>query len=216
MSEKYYVTDSELSVRFPLYTRANVGEVFPEPVTPLTGSGIMFHSEIAWREAWERIGAFQMDEFPPDEMAQLGIVGGYCYLNASLIRLFGERAPGLTWKDMDEQFFGAQPGIPPYVAVDGDEDLVATKKTGDTFGWALSLTKIDELDELTADRNDTRQLRADRPDYAAMASAILRAPHLHHVHGNRARRHHQCCRYGGRPPRSVHADHRRYWPGRFC
>jgi rifampicin phosphotransferase len=169
MSEKYYVTDSELSVRFPLYTRANVGEVFPEPVTPLTGSGIMFHSEIAWREAWERIGAFQMDEFPPDEMAQLGIVGGYCYLNASLIRLFGERAPGLTWKDMDEQFFGAQPGIPPYVAVDGDEDLVATKKTGDTFGWALSLTKIDELDELTADRNDTRQLRADRPDYAAMA-----------------------------------------------
>ena len=116
MSEKYYVTDSELSERFPLYTRANVGEVFPAPVTPLSGSGVMFRSEIAWREAWERIGAFGMDEFPPDEMAQLGIVGGYCYLNASIIRLFGERAPGLTWKDMDEQFFGAQPGIPPYEA----------------------------------------------------------------------------------------------------
>jgi phosphohistidine swiveling domain-containing protein len=168
MSEKYYVTDSELSERFPLYTRANVGEVFPDPVTPLTGSGIMFHSEIAWREAWERIGAFQMAEFPADEMAQLGIVGGYCYLNASIIRLFGERAPGLTWKDMDEQFFGAQPGIPPYVAVDGDEDPAATEKIGGTFGWALSLTKIEDINELTEDRNDTRQLRANRPDYSAM------------------------------------------------
>ncbi len=170
MSEKYYVTDSALSERFPLYTRANVGEVFPDPVTPLTGSGFMFHSEIAWREAWVRVGAFRMDEFPPEEMAQLGIVGGYCYLNASLIRLFGERAPGLTWKDMDEQFFGAQPGIPPYVAVDGDVDPAATEKIGGTFGWALSLSKIEDLEELTEDRNDTKQLRADRPDYSTMSN----------------------------------------------
>jgi len=170
MSKKYYVTDSDLSERFPLYTRANVGEVFPDPVTPLTGSGFMFHSEIAWREAWDRVGAFRMDEFPPDEMAQLGIVGGYCYLNASLIRLFGERAPGLTWKDMDEQFFGAQPGIPPYVAVDGDVDEAATEKIGGTFGWALSLSKIDDLEELTEDRNDTKQLRADRPDYSTKSN----------------------------------------------
>jgi hypothetical protein len=31
-----WVPDSTLSVRFPIYTRANVGEVFPDPVTPLT------------------------------------------------------------------------------------------------------------------------------------------------------------------------------------
>ena len=173
MSEKYYVTDSALSERFPLYTRANVGEVFPDPVTPLSGSGVMFRSEIAWREAWERIGAFQMDEFPADEMAQLGIVGGYCYLNASIIRLFGERAPGLTWKDMDEQFFGAQPGIAPYEAADGDENLAATEKIGGTFGWALSLAKVDDLEDLTKDRNDTRQLRADRADYSAMTDGEI-------------------------------------------
>ena len=50
----------------------------------------------------------------PDEFCQLGVLGGYCYLNASLIRLFGERAPGLSWQTMDEQFFGVQPGIPAY------------------------------------------------------------------------------------------------------
>ena len=36
MATKYYVTDTDLSDRFPLYTRANVGEVFPDPVTPVS------------------------------------------------------------------------------------------------------------------------------------------------------------------------------------
>ena len=31
-----WIADSSLSARFPIYTRANVGEVFPDPVTPLT------------------------------------------------------------------------------------------------------------------------------------------------------------------------------------
>ena len=59
------------------------------------------------------MGAFEADE-ASDDYVQLGVVGGYCYLNASLIRLFGEPAPGLSWQLIDEQFFGAQPGIPPY------------------------------------------------------------------------------------------------------
>ena len=43
--------------------------------------------------------------------------------NASLIRLFGERAPGLSWQLIDEQFFGAQPGIPPYQEEPGTSAL---------------------------------------------------------------------------------------------
>ena len=31
-----WIADSGLSERYPIYTRANVGEVFPDPVTPLT------------------------------------------------------------------------------------------------------------------------------------------------------------------------------------
>ena len=103
MSDRYYVTDTSLSERFPIYTRANVGEVFPDPVTPLTSDTALFLAELGWRDAWERMGAFDLDEFPPDDYCQLGVLGGYCYLNASLIRLFGERAPGLTWQMMDEQ-----------------------------------------------------------------------------------------------------------------
>ena len=120
MGNKYYVTDTDLSERFPIYTRANVGEVFPDPVTPLTSDTTLYQAELGWRDAWVRMGAFDADEFPEGIYAQLGVLGGYCYLNASMIRLFGERAPGLSWEAMDAQFFGAQPGIPPYVEAAGD------------------------------------------------------------------------------------------------
>ena len=173
MTQRYYISDTALSERFPIYTRANVGEVFPDPVTPLTSTTVLYVSELGWREAWRRIGAFTAEEFPTDEFSQLGVVGGYCYLNASLIRVFGERAPGLTWKDMDEQFFGAQPGIPPYEEMPGDVNPEATKKIGETFGWALSVTSIDDLDELTADRIRTKQIHADRPDFTQLSNVEL-------------------------------------------
>ena len=53
MTERYYVTDSDLSEQHTLYTRANVGEVFPDPVTPLTSSTGLYQAELGWRDAWE-------------------------------------------------------------------------------------------------------------------------------------------------------------------
>ena len=53
MGDKYYVTDTDLSERFPIYTRANVGEVFPDPVTPLTRA---IGEELGSRlRLWERL-----------------------------------------------------------------------------------------------------------------------------------------------------------------
>ena len=168
MGHKYYVTDTDLSGRFPIYTRANVGEVFPDPVTPLTSDTALWEAEIGWREAWFRMGAFVPDEFPDGTFCQLGVQGGYCYLNASLIRLFGERAPGLSWQAMDEQFFGAQPGIPPYVEEPGDQRPDLTEKIGATFAWVFSKQSLSDLDELTDDRLETKRIRAERPDLSAL------------------------------------------------
>jgi rifampicin phosphotransferase len=173
MSERYYVTDTSLSERFPIYTRANVGEVFPDPVTPLTSDTALYLAELGWRDAWERMGAFDLDEFPPDEYCQLGVLGGYCYLNASLIRLFGERAPGLSWQMMDEQFFGAQPGIPPYEEMPGDVRPEMTEKIGSTFGWVFAQQSLDDLTELTDDRVETKALRVNRPDLSALTDEQL-------------------------------------------
>lgn len=173
MGDRYYVTDSDLSSRFPLYTRANVGEVFPDPVTPLTSTTALWLAELGWRDGWVRMGAMDADEFPDDEFCQLGVQGGYCYLNASIIRLFGERAPGLSWQLMDETFFGAQPGIPPYEEMEGDVRPDLTEKIGQTFSWVFAQTSLDDLTELTDDRNETKAIRDARPDLATLSDLEL-------------------------------------------
>lgn len=173
MTTKYYVTDTELSARFPIYTRANVGEVFPDPVTPLTATTGLWLAELGWRDAWQRMRVFDADEMPDGEFCQIGVVGGYCYLNVSLARVFGERAPGLSWQDIDAQFFGTQPGVPPYQEMPGDVRPDLTEKIGEVFAWALAQTSLDDLTELTEDREETVQLRAARPDHTAMTDAEL-------------------------------------------
>jgi len=170
---RHDAADTTLSTRFPIYTRANVGEVFPDPVTPLTSDTGLWLAELGWRDAWVRMGAFEADEFPPDEFCQLGVQGGYCYLNASLIRLFAERAPGLSWRDMDEQFFGAQPGIPPYEEAPGDVRPDLTERIGATFAEVFAARTLADLDELTADRARTIALRAARPDLTQLTDREL-------------------------------------------
>lgn len=165
----FSTTDTQLSARFPIYTRANVGEVFPDPVTPATRSPLLWESELGWRDAYVRMGAFDPDEFPADEFCILGVSGGYCYLNASVMRLFGQRAPGLSWKAIDEQFFGAQPGIPDYVERPGDVRPDLTEKLQATFGWVFSITDVDQLDRLTDHRNRTIDLRRKRPDFSELS-----------------------------------------------
>ena len=169
----FTVTDTSLSSRFPIYTRANVGEVFPDPVAPATRSLLLYESELGWRDAYIRMGAFDADEFPENEFCILGVAGGYCYLNASVMRVFGERAPGLTWKAIDEQFFGAQPGIPDYVEQPGDERPDLTAKLEQTFGWVFSITDVDQLDRLTDHKNRTIALRARRPDFSSLSDTEL-------------------------------------------
>ena len=169
----FTVTDTSLSTRFPIYTRANVGEVFPDPVAPATRSLLLFESELGWRDAYIRMGAFETNEFPDDEFCILGVAGGYCYLNASVMRVFGERAPGLSWKAIDEQFFGAQPGIPDYIEQPGDVRPDLTEQLEQTFGWVFSITDVDQLDRLNDHKARTIDLRASRPDFSSMSDLEL-------------------------------------------
>lgn len=169
----YAVTDTGLSTRFPLYTRANVGEVFPDPVTPSTRGTYLWESEIGWRDAYVRMGAFEYDEFPDDEYCILGVAGGYCYLNASVMRLFGERAPGMSWEVIDEQFFGAQPGIPDYEAQPGDVRPDLTAKLEETIGWVFAQSHVGDLERLTDQRERTIEMRENRPDFADMSDQEL-------------------------------------------
>ena len=119
--------------------------MFPDPVSPLTFSLAMPTSaEGGWRDALVRIGAFTHDEFSPDNMETLGVFGGYCYLNAAVTRILGERAPGLSAQAMDDLFFGAQPGIPPYEPAPGDQNEERTAAIDGALA-ALGALRIDGI-----------------------------------------------------------------------
>jgi pyruvate,water dikinase len=157
---KPWVVGSRPSKRYPLWTRANVGEVFPDPVSPLSFSLLMEKdTEGAWRDALVRMGAFTYDEFVPDNMETLGIFGSYCYLNAQVTRILGERAPGLSAQAMDDLFYGAQPGVPPYEAAPGDHNEERTAALAKTFEWAMTVQELEGARRMERQMNALREAR---------------------------------------------------------
>ncbi len=176
MENDTWVVSTGVSERFPFYTRANVGEVFPDPVAPSSFSYAIYHdgrpqgSELGFRKAYERMGVFTADEYDPDDCQFLGVHNGYCYLNASMMRLMGHRAPGMTTEDVDLAFFGDAPGVPPFVEQEGDTRPELTAKIGEVFQWALT---VHELDDVRADEKKVDELRANRPDASAMSDREL-------------------------------------------
>ena len=166
-----WVVDNPPSGRYPIYTRGNVGEVFPDPVTPLSWTiAGRPGAEQGWRDALVRFGAFEADEFDPDELEVLGVFGGYCYLNVSISRILGARVPGLTPEQIDFSIFGEQPGVPPYEAAPTDERPDLTARSGATLQWVLT---ADELPELVEEQRLVEGLRDGRPDLAALPDAAL-------------------------------------------
>ena len=170
MAERWIV-DDEPSERYPIYTRGNVGEVFPDPVTPFSASfAITPYSEPGWRDALVRSGIFTEGEFDPDHNEIIGIFGGYCYLNVSINRISGVRVPGMTPEMIDLALYGSQPGIPPYEPQPGDDD---PDRATAAFEWLIWIMTATELPELAGEEALTKQLREERPDLAALSDAEL-------------------------------------------
>jgi len=169
-----WITDSEPSLRYPIYTRANAGEVYPDPVAPLTGSLAMLEAgEAGWRDAYVRSGTFSYDEFERDRPNTIGCFGGYLYLNMSQTRIYGVRFPGLTPEQVDFQYFGEMPGIASYAdeARPTDEKPEATER----LQWWLDnyVFARDALPEIDDDRRQIDRLVAARPDFRDLAAQEL-------------------------------------------
>ena len=180
-----WIVDSTPSRRYPIYTRANVGEVFPDPVTPLTATiGITAQAEPGWRDAFARFGAVELDEYDPDNNEIIGVFGGYCYLNVSLSRIVGVRTPGLSPEMIDATFFGTQPGIPPYQPQPTDERPDLTERIGGTLQWILTTP---DLPELMAEQEALESLRDLRPDLSSLRDDELVA-RLRQLMGDHFRR----------------------------
>ncbi len=165
-----WVMDNPPSRKWPLYTRGNVGEVFPEVVLSFTWDLIGKEAENGWRDSYERLGLVADGDFPPDEdMIILGVFGGYCYINASYVRILGVRAPGGSVEVIDKQFFG-ESDAPPYTPRPGDKNLKSSAKLG---RLVLKLLGTKELPALEDDKRRTAAWVGQHPGSDASDEALL-------------------------------------------
>lgn len=166
-----WITDTEISTRFPYYTRANADEVGPEPFSPLGWS-------LGWAqgcipgvaEGFVRFGVVRRDEFALDPPEVFGNWGGYFYNQLSLPRVMGVRMPGATWEAIDLAYFGDHPGVPTYTPHPDDDDEVQSAKLAETMGWAMSTTSYPEQEQVS---QVSFQAVADRPDLTSLSNAEL-------------------------------------------
>ena len=90
---KRWITDWQRCERLPYYTRANAGEVLPEPASPL-GWTLVFEQGLL--QGWLRgfVGVRHLPRgasCPSDRPPVAGLFGGYFYINLSHMRLMGMR-----------------------------------------------------------------------------------------------------------------------------
>jgi len=166
-----WITDTPAaSMRFPLYTRSNASDVMPDPVSPLGVTLSIVGVMDGWRDGQVRNGAFEMSELTAEGInPTCGFFNGFFYVNASLVRVFGERS-GAGAAGMDAAFFGNRPDTPPYVAHPDDQSEAAAARLAERVGWVLSTTDYPELDEHKAVADG---VRADRPDLSSLSDNEL-------------------------------------------
>jgi pyruvate,water dikinase len=170
-----WIHNDPASKIYRLTSRANVGEVFPDPITPLNATaGFLHNLEPGWRDAFVACGVWDHDIYdsavPHNPLINFN---GYLYLNMSLMRLFGVRVPGFSPEAVDHQYFGDMPGIPSYEseARPGDENPAFSEKAGAWLvGEVLGATDLDALD---AERRTVEEIVAHRPDLSKASAAVL-------------------------------------------
>ncbi|HAZ17609.1 MAG TPA: phosphoenolpyruvate-utilizing protein, partial [Acidimicrobiaceae bacterium] len=101
-----WIIEGQVDPRWPVNTRGNVGEVFPEVLTPLSYRLGVIHAEKAWRDAYTELGVARKGDFSGDDPVIVGLYGGYAYLNLSYLRILGVRAPGSSPQAIHLAFFG--------------------------------------------------------------------------------------------------------------
>lgn len=168
MTQTRWITDDEPSDRYPVYTRANAGEVLPNPASPLGWTTVWDHGvNLGWRDAQISVGTCEPHEVTVDEV--VGCFGGYLYINASLARLFGVRGPNLSVDLIDFTYFGEHPDVPPYQPQDWHESAENTAKVG---AWMADVLGND-LGVLLDDQAEARALRSNRPDLRSLSDQQL-------------------------------------------
>ena len=166
-----WIVDWQRNERLPYYTRANAGEVLPDPASPL-GWTLVFEEGLlpGWYRGFVEFGIYGPDEFnTPPKIPMVGIFGGYFYLNLSHMRLLGLRL-GADLDKFDADLLGSHPDTPPYEPHPDDINPELSAKAGATIGEILGATSFPLIDQ---DRERTARFAAERPDLTSLTDAEL-------------------------------------------
>lgn len=172
--EDRWITDTEPDDRYPLWTRGNAADVFPDPVTPLMWSFYCLPGLCkGLRDAYISFGMLGWGEFTdPEDPASFGCFGGYVYNPLSAVRLMGARMPGASPDAIDRAYFDDRPEVPPYQPEPWHESPERSAKLVETAAWVMSVTELSNLDE---EKRIADELRAGRPRLDRLSDAALLA-----------------------------------------
>jgi len=166
-----WIIEGEVNERWPINTRGNIGEVFPEVLTSAGYHLGVIPAERAWRDTYAKLGIQAEGDFDTDEPVIIGLYGGYAYLNLSYLRMMGVRAPGSSAEAIDVAFFG-EGDAPPYTPHKGDKNLRSSLKILRTVMKALAVTARPDVADDSFRRvaaYEARRPALDAPDAELLA-----------------------------------------------
>ena len=165
-----WLTDWDRSDRMPFYTRANAGEVLPDPASPL-GWTLVFEEGLlpGWLRGLVDFGIYRDGELPMDRPPVAGLFGGYFYINLSHCRVMAIRM-GMTVEAFDAALLGSAEVAPPYKPHPDDVNEACSAKVASTIGQMLAASSFPEIDE---DLARVLGKRRNRPDLSALSDAEL-------------------------------------------
>jgi len=165
---KAWITDTDPSTRFPVFTRLNAADVMSDPITPLGASMCWIPNVLpGWASGYVEDICFTSDELA-EASSVAGFFYGYLYVNQSSVRVLGIRK-GMGWETIDAIFFNS-PGAPTHAASPADENPALTALAPARAGWALTTSKFEGADEDEAIADD---LRRNRPNLRGMSNRAL-------------------------------------------
>jgi pyruvate,water dikinase len=165
-----WLTDWQRSPRMPFYTRANAGEVLPDPASPL-GWTLVFEKGLlpGWLRGLVEFGIYREGELPMQRPPVTGLFGGYFYINLSHCRVVAVRM-GMTVEAFDAALLGNAAAAPPYQPHPDDPCPDCSAKVAQTIGEILAASQFPQID---ADLERVLAKRRGRPDLAALSEADL-------------------------------------------
>ena len=175
---RWWVVDHLPTAQFPLVCRGNTGEVYPNVVTPLTGSIVnvpFLEGQAALSLEFGLATKEQLSHFDGVDGGITGVFGGYLFGNVSLARTLVARTPGMSIDLVDRQMYGLS-DAPPHQSVPGERSVVASVRTLRSLGWGLVRLNGDRLAQ---DQTDIADYVASTPDVGTATDDELLAFPVH-------------------------------------